>query len=975
MRNLVLLMGMLIALVSACSNEKHKTETHSDSNGYRYESVTNDPAGLRIYTLNNGLKVYLSNNPLEPRIMGFVGVNAGSTSDPEATTGLAHYFEHIMFKGTSSFGTTNWEKEKPLLDSISALFEIYREEKDDAKRKTIYEKIDKLSLEASGYAIANEYDKMVSEMGAKYTNAFTSYEMTAYMNDIPSNELKRWLEIEYNRFGDVALRLFHTELETVYEEFNMYQDRDGSRAWNAMQKALFPKNPLGRDVIGEPEHLKNPSMVNIMNFKETWYVPNNMVICLSGEFDMEETIKAIDDTFGQMTSKPLPERARIVEDPITSPIEIEITGPDAENLMMAWRLDSQLPEDRQLLYLASNILYNRTAGLIDINLLQDQQVLDASAYPNFFRDYGAITISVTPKNDQSLEEARDLILQEIEKLKAGDFPDWMPTAIANQRRLSLLRNFQGNWRAYAFLNAFIMGDKWSDVLSFADHIENKSKKQITGFANDFFGNNYVAVYKRTGEATGLVKVPKPPITPVLINRDDQSVFYTSWKNIPRDTMMPVFIDYKKALQTEQIREGINLSYMENKTNELFSQYYIIDAGKNHNLKAPIAFNYIPFVGTKNYTATELKQELFRLGLSTSVWCGQDRSWIYISGLNRNYEKGLELMEEMITQAVPDTTAFRKYAENTIKERNDAKLNLDNIMWEGLWNYAQYGAKSPFNDVLTNDEIRAIDPAELTGLVKNHFSYPHKAFYFGPSPLADVKQAITKYHSIPDELHPIPAEKKYPELDISKNQVFLANYDMSQVNVILLGKGKAFSKDIYVKSNLFNQYFGNSMSSIVFQEIREAQGMAYSAWVGYSSPAKKDNSFYLMGFIGTQPDKLEMATNSFVRLLTDMIEKEQSLNVSRNSILNTIATERITNTNVFFQYLNNTDLGIENDIREELYKAAQDATMEDLRNFFNTYIKDQPYAYLVLGDTRSLDKNVLKRMGEVKHITLEELFGY
>lgn len=128
----------------------------------------------------------------------------------------------------------------------------------------------------------NEYDKLVSSLGAKNTNAGTSYDQTVYINDIPSNELEKWLTLESERFGDVVLRLFHTELETVYEEYNMYNDMDDSRASNALMEGLFPSHPYGRDVIGLPEHLKNPSMVNIYNFYRTFYVPNNMAIVLSG---------------------------------------------------------------------------------------------------------------------------------------------------------------------------------------------------------------------------------------------------------------------------------------------------------------------------------------------------------------------------------------------------------------------------------------------------------------------------------------------------------------------------------------------------------------------------------------------------------------------------------------------------------------------------------------------------------------------
>lgn len=974
MKNLSILLLLLI-LLGSCKQNQYEISRHVDINGYSYEVVSNDPAALRIYTLNNGLKVYLSHNPAEPRIMGLIAVKAGSTSDPEETTGLAHYFEHIMFKGTSSFGTTDWEKEKPLLDSLSSLFELYRMETNEEKRAEIYSLIDELSIEASKYAIANEYDKMCSEMGATFTNAFTSYDVTAYMNNIPSNELRRWLALEYNRFGDVALRLFHTELETVYEEFNMYQDRDDSRAWEALYRGLFPKGPLGRSVIGLPEHLKNPSMVNIMDFKDTWYVPNNMAVILSGEFDMEEAILMIDETFGQMESKPLPERPVVAEDLITEPVEIDIFGPDAENIQLAWRLDGDKPGDEEMLYMMSQILYNRNAGLIDINLIQEQEVLDAYAYSSFFEGYGTLNFFVNPKNDQSLEEARDLILGEIEKLKAGDFPDWMPSAIANQHRISMLRRYQGQWRAFDFLNAFVNEKDWRQVISFADRLEKITKKQVMDYSSQFFGNNYVAIYKRTGEATDLVKVPKPPITPVEINREGQSRFYSEWQEIPRDTILPVFIDYDKDIQFSNISQGVEFSYVPNTTNEFFTHYYIIDAGKNHDLKTPLAFDYVSYIGTENRTATELKQELFRYGLSTFTFSGDDRSWIYISGLNRNLEKGLEIMEEIITQSKPDAEAYQKFAERAIKERNDTKLNLDNILWNGLYNRARYGAVSPFNDVLSNQELREIDPESLTNLLKQQFEHPHRIFYYGPSGFDEVKETVMKYHKIPDNPKPLPEPKEYPELEIQSNQVFLANYDMSQVNIILLGKGEAFSEDILIGSRMFNQYFGNSMSSIVFQEIREAQGLAYAAWMGYNAPSKKENSFYLMGYIGTQPDKLEMATTSFERLLNEIIENDQSFEISRNAIINSIASERIINERIFFQWLSNQDRGINRDYREDVYLAAQTASMDDLRAFFDNYVKPTPYAYLIIGDTKMIDKKMLNRLGKVTEYSTEELFGF
>jgi predicted Zn-dependent peptidase len=333
------------------------------------------------------------------------------------------------------------------------------------------------------------------------------------------------------------------------------------------------------------------------------------------------------------------------------------------------------------------------------------------------------------------------------------------------------------------------------------------------------------------------------------------------------------------------------------------------------------------------------------------------------------------MEEILTSSVADTSSYRKYVERIIKERNDAKLNQSSILWDGLRNYAIYGKVSPFTDIIPEEELYAIDPDELTSLTSTLCTYPHRIFYYGPGTPEEVESVVRTHHKLTAELNPLPQAKQYPELDITKDYVLLADYDMSQVNMIMLSKGVPFSEEVYLESQLFNQYFGNSMASIVFQEVREAQGMAYSAWAGYDSPNREDRSFYIDAFVGTQEDKLGTATATMNRILNNLIENQNFLDVSRRSIRNTIATERITRTDLYFQWLYNQDLGIDHDIRKDIYEMMETASMEDLRTFFTTYIKDKPYAYLIIGNVKDLDRKVLNSLGEVKQVSLEELFGY
>ena len=187
-----------------------------------------------------------------------MAVRAGSNTDPRNSTGLAHYLEHLLFKGTDRFGTLDYAKEKPLLDKIESLYEKYHATTDPAKRKEIYAQIDKTSGEASNYSIANEYDKMMKSIGGQSTNAHTWYEETVYNEDLPSNATDKFLALQAERFRNPVFRIFHTELEAVYEEKNRGLDNDSWKISEKMNDLLYPTHNYGQQTtIGTIEHLKN----------------------------------------------------------------------------------------------------------------------------------------------------------------------------------------------------------------------------------------------------------------------------------------------------------------------------------------------------------------------------------------------------------------------------------------------------------------------------------------------------------------------------------------------------------------------------------------------------------------------------------------------------------------------------------------------------------------------------------------------
>jgi predicted Zn-dependent peptidase len=973
----IIIFSMLLLILAGCAGKGYESKTATDKNGLTYEYITNDPYEARIYTLDNGLKVYLSYNADEPRVSTLIGVRAGSTSDPETTTGLAHYFEHMMFKGTDEIGTLDWEKESVLLQQISDLFEEHRATDDPDVKRAIYHQIDSVSQLAAGFVAANEYDKMVSSLGAKRTNAGTSYESTIYMNDIPSNEFEKWLKLESERFQNIVLRLFHTELETVYEEFNMYQDSDRSRASNEMMATLFPNHPYGRDVIGLPEHLKNPSMVNIYQFAETWYRPNNMAIAIAGDIDQDAAIVMIKKYFDVLEPNPdLPTLNPPLEKPITEPIIREVIGPDAESMSMAFRFDGAYSQDDHFVTLIDMLLSNNQAGLIDLDLNQKQKVLRARSYSYFMNDYGMHVLSGQPREGQSLEEVKDLLLTEIEKIKQGEFDDWLIEAVVNDMRLSLIQWQESNFgRAFGMMNIFMANHPYEDALKVPDELEKITKEQVMQFAKENYHDNYVVVYKRTGENKDLYKVEKPQITPVEINREEQSEFFKSFMTEESDKLQPVFVDFKKEISTDKLSSGVEVSYIKNKSNELFNLQYIIDMGKNHDLKLPLAVEYLPYLGTDQYSAEDLQKEFFKHGLSMSVFASDDRCYVYVSGLKKSFEKGVVLLEHVLANVQPDEEAYEDYIEGILKNRTDAKLNKSTILWSGLYNYGKYGAKNPFTYILSEEELRATDPAELTSMIKDIYSYKHRMFYYGSDELTNVIPVLEKYHQIPELLKPYPDPIHFAEQPTNDNTVYFVNYDMSQVNIVLLARGPQFDKSLIPPARMFGEYFGSGLSSIVFQEIREARGLAYSAFSSFSTPARKDESHFLYGFVGTQSDKLKEATDALLGLMNDMPQAQKQFDLAKESIIKQIETERIIKTNIFWTYQRNLDRGYDYDIREDVYNYVKAVNMEEFNQFFDQYIKNNTYSILILGNSNEVDQKVMNQLGTVKELTLEEIFNY
>lgn len=945
---------------------------------YRYETVPNDPLKARIYTLDNGLKVYMTVNKETPRIQTYIAVKVGGKNDPAETTGLAHYFEHLMFKGSQKFGTQNYAAEKPLLDQIEQQFEVYRKTTDEATRKTIYQKIDSLSYEASKFAIPNEYDKLMASIGATGTNAYTGFDQTVYVDDIPSNQIDNWAKIQVDRFENNVIRGFHTELETVYEEKNMSLTKDPRKVYEAVLSSLFPHHPYGtQTVLGTQENLKNPSITNIKSYHQTWYVPNNIAICLSGDFDPDQMIRTIDKYFGPMKpNKNLPKLSLPQETDITTPLVREVVGPDAESLALAWRFPGASSKEYEVMQVLSQILYNEKAGLIDLDLNQQQKVLQAFAYPMGMSDYSALMIQARPKQGQTLDELKTLLLDEVKKLRTGDFDEKMLQANINNFKLYQLQQLESNdGRADWFVESFINGTNWADEVEAIERMSKLTKADIVAFANKYLNdNNYAVIFKKKGKDSNEKKMAKPEITPIVMNRDAASSFL---KEIQESTVQPIepqFLDFQKDLIQLKTKSNIPVLYKQNSTSDLFQLTYVFDMGNKNDKALGTAFDYLEYLGTSEMTPEQLKSEFYRLACTFHVTPGSERTYVVLSGLNENMPEAIKLFEKLMADAQVNQEAYTNLVEDILKSRTDAKLNQSQN-FSRLINYAMYGPKSPATHLLTEAELKSLNPQELIDRIHGQNDYKHRILYYGPASSKELLATVNKFHKVPKALKEIPEGTNFPRLETPTTKVLIAPYEAKQIYMAQLSnRGEKFDSAIEPTRQLYNEYFGGGMNSIVFQEMRESRGLAYSAWASIVEPNYLRYPYTVRTQIATQNDKMVDAIQVFNDIINNMPESETAFQLAKEGLIARLRTDRTTKSDIIWSYIDAQDLGQNVDSRIKLFNDVQNLTLKDIIAFQQKWIKGRTYTYCILGDKKELDMEKLKELGPIQELTQEEIFG-
>ena len=951
----------------------------SSCSEYSYEKVKGDPLGTRIYTLDNGLKVYLSVNKEQPRIQTIISVRVGGKNDPAETTGLAHYFEHLMFKGTDDFGTSNYEAEKPLLDQIEALFEQYRVTTDDKQRKAIYAEIDRISQEASKYSIPNEYDKLIQSIGGDGCNAWTSYDETSYMSEIPSNQVENWAKIESERFKNAVIRGFHTELETVYEEYNMSLTRDNNKVIEKFLSLMMPNHPYGQHtVLGKQEHLKNPSITNIKNYYNTYYVPNNMAVCLSGDFNPDEVIKIVDAYFGDMTpNSNLPAGVEGTITPVTEPRKAEVWGLESEMLFAGWLTGAANSEDALMLDIVSSVLSNGNCGLIDINLTQTQKVLYGGASADQLSDAGFMMLVGMPKAGQTLEQVEALLLEQVDKLKSGEFDESILNAIIANYKRDLMVSYEDNFnRCYAMALSFINQNDWAEVVSKLDRASDITKDAVIAWANkNLTKQSLVTVYKRQGEDKSQKKIDKPQITPIATNRDNQSEFLKSIAASEVEPIEPCFTDFERDMDILTMNNGVEVLYKQNELNERFELVYLYDFGTDSDPELSVVSSYLSMLGTDNKSLAEIMSEQYSLACDVSFSPSKTNFYVTISGIAENMPAAMALAEEYIANVKGDEAVLAEVKNDILKSRANNKTN-QRASYNALQRYVLYGSDYVERTTLSNEELMALESEALLDKIRNLKNYQHRVLYYGPESSRNLVKLLESNHAVADELIPVEY-KSTPTLPVTEPKVVFAQYDAKQIYYMQYTCGSdMFDVALDPSVRLYNEYFSGGMNAIVFQEMREARGLAYSSYAYLGQGNTCYEPYYFYAFIATQNDKMQQAIEAFDEIIEDMPQSEAAFELTKQGILTNMGTGRTTKMDILWKYVGDKRFGITDFNRTEaVYNSIKTMTLADVVAFQQSHIKGRKYAYCILGDKNDVDMKYLKSLGAVEFVTPRQIFGY
>lgn len=934
----------------------------------------NQSLKLESYKLPNGFTVFLNQDTTATRVFGAVMVNAGAKHEDPNATGMAHYLEHLLFKGTEEYGTTNYEAEKVHLDSINQLYEELTKTSDDDQRKAIQKAINDQAVKASKYGLPNEFDKMLKSIGGTGINAFTSNEMTFYHNSFPGHEIVKWLTLYADRFKNPVFRSFQSELEVVYEEKNRAMDNFERRVFREMEMQLFPNQPYGQwPVLGTIPHLKSPSLIRMYQFYEDNYVSNNMALILSGNFDPEVVKPVIAEQFmkipkGDAKKVNIPplekfDSEKIVKKRMT-PVKAGFIG---------FQTCDYNHEDRTVLDVAEYLLANNSeTGLIN-QLMTNNEMIYSGAFSLVYNDAGGLVIFFVPKIvGQSLKKAEGKVEAQLEKVRTGNFSDEVFLAAKNDLISEFKRRLENvTSRGIMIGDAFNRGQDWESFIKYPELVDQVSKEDVMKIAQKYFGDSRVKVISRTGFPKK-AKLDKPGYKPIVAEQKEESDYYKEFAKLQSLDFKPRYLDFEKDVEQMELKGGHELITSKNPVNDLFGLNIKFKIGRKDDARLIETAQIANYFGAGNTDVTKLKEQFAALGSEYRFSSEYNHFTLNISGRQDKLSEVLDLVNELLTNPRVDEKTKEIFINSRITDRK-LERKTPRQMGRALYFYGIAGEKSEYLQRLNEKELKNLSVDEIVNKYKNITSNYSTEIHFAGGIGADEFSKLLKSKLSLSEDGQSNEYDYLTPIAPQKNKILFVNDKKTIQSIVYFHvQGEPQKEENFAARSAFQQYFGGGFSGLVLQEIREYRSLAYSAGGGYYTPAYPGGIGRLWGFIGCQADKTVDAIPVMVDLITNLPEKpERIAALSTNMQLKTI-----TDFPEFRQLPESVDLlqkrGYTTDPNTEAFDQYGDLEMQDIVDFYESNIKGRPYLITIYGDKKRIDLDELKKYGEVVELDLEDI---
>ena len=712
-----------------------------------YQSQAEDLNALKVkeYRLENGLTVWLNEDHSQPKVFGAVVVKAGAKDCPD--TGIAHYFEHMMFKGTDRIGTLDYESEKVLLDSIAMKYDELAMTEDTAARARLQKEINELSIRSSEYVIPNEFNRLINRFGGSGLNAATSYDATIYFNTFSPQYMVQWAEINSERLINPVFRLFQSELETVYEEKNMYGDFIGGQVMDTLMARYFGPHPYAYPIIGSTKNLKNPRLTEMHKFFEDYYVASNMALILSGDFDAQQVMPILEKAFSRIRSGNAPKQEKVMLPPFNGreTMKVKFPIPFIKAMGLGFRGVSANHEDQVALNIAVNLLNNANGtGYLD-KLMVEHKLMGALAINESMNEAGILAVAIMPKLlIQSYSSAEKMVWDEINRVKNGDFSDEMFNSLKLEQKrqyASSLENIDS--RATVMMNLFSQGKSWNDYLNEVARIESITKEDVVRVAQKYFSNNYLCVTKSTGKYPK-DNLPKPAFSPVVPrNADASSSYAKQLEKIPEQQVAPRIIDFEKDVKTSKLTPLVTLYTTPNPLNDIFTLNISYGIGALEQPELMQLTNYLQLLGTESLSFEQFRSRLQSIGSTLAFDVTPDAFVMKVTGFDNHIDETMELVGDFIRHAKADDKKLRQIVDDA-KVSEKAFFKSGHNVASALLEQVKYGDQSRYLRKLSLSQIKKLKGKDMLAIYDKVRSVQCDLHYCGTLPVEKVIGTIRQH---------------------------------------------------------------------------------------------------------------------------------------------------------------------------------------------------------------------------------------